>query len=295
MATDVTVLYEQKFSQIFELLVQQQEMRLPQTARQGNHRGTKGAQAIKQVGVIEADQRTIRLEPITFADAPHDARWVYPIMFDRAVPFDTWDELQTAADPRSSYTQALIAGMNRKKDAEMHRAFFETSHVGETGAGTTAFPTSTQQVAVNFRASGNTHLTVAKLKEAKRILMANEVDLETDQLYCTARAIDIDSLMDEITVTSRDFNDAPVMRDGKLTRFFGFNLIHSELCPTSSSNTLLAAWAGSGVHFGTWQDVETKITQRTDLRGQPWQVYVSAMFGATRLQEKKVVQVLSIT
>lgn len=54
-------------------------------------------------------------------------------------------------------------------------------------------------------------------------------------------------------------------------------------------------WAGSGMHFGTWQDVQTKITQRTDLRGQPWQVYVSAFFGAVRLQEKKVFQILSVT
>jgi len=48
------------------------------------------------------------------------------------------------------------------------------------------------------------------------------------------------------------------------------------------------AWAKSGMHLGLWNDVQTSISRRNDLRGEPWQSYVTASFGATRLEENKV-------
>jgi hypothetical protein len=50
----------------------------------------------------------------------------------------------------------------------------------------------------------------------------------------------------------------------------------------------MPAWAKSGVHLGKWRDIETKIDLRIDKR-YATQVYVSGMFGGTRLEEKKVV------
>jgi hypothetical protein len=289
---DVTTLYEQKFTQIFELLAQQQEARIPGTFLQGNHMGSKGAQAVKQIGKVEMQQRVTRLEPITFADVPHDARWVYPVMWDRAVPFDTWDELQTAADPRSTYVSTLRAGMNRKMDAECIRGFDETSHVGETGSDTTSYPAG-NIIAVNFGASGNTGLTVRKLREVRRQMMAAEVDIEMEQIYVVASALQLDNLLSEAQVVSTDFNDKPVLVEGKITRFLGINLIHSELLPTdASAYRKVFAWSSRAMHFGTWQGVQVNITQREDLRGRPWQVYLSSMFGATRLQETKVWEIL---
>src|SRR5208337_3341833 len=110
----VVALYEYKFSQIFELLAQQMEARIMSSFRQGTHTGSQQAQAVKQIGLLTVKQRTTRLAPITFMDVPHDDRWVVPKPFDGTVPFDTWDALQTQADPRSSYAEALRAAMNRQ-------------------------------------------------------------------------------------------------------------------------------------------------------------------------------------
>jgi hypothetical protein len=40
-----------------------------------------------------------------------------------------------------------------------------------------------------------------------------------------------------------------------------------------------------------WQDITTHISERNDKAGIPWQVYVYGTFGATRLEEKKVVEI----
>jgi hypothetical protein len=42
------------------------------------------------------------------------------------------------------------------------------------------------------------------------------------------------------------------------------------------------------MHLGMWNDVKTSISIRNDLQGEPWQAYVYATFGATRLDEEKV-------
>jgi hypothetical protein len=45
------------------------------------------------------------------------------------------------------------------------------------------------------------------------------------------------------------------------------------------------------MHLGMWNDISADISQRKDLGGLPYQVYLYGTFGATRLEEKRVVQV----
>lgn len=291
--TDVTVLYELKFTQLFELLAQQTDLRIPKFCRQQDYRGSQGAQVVKQVGVANVSLRVNRLDPIVFTDVPLDARWDYPVNYDMAIPFDSFDEIQTMADPKSWYVQEQHAAMNRAMDAEVIRAFFETSHTGQTGGSTTAFPTSTNQIAYNFGSSGATGLTVAKLRQARLLLRQNEVDLDLENLVAVLGATQEDNLLAEAQVVSTDFNDKPVLVEGRVRSFLGVEFVHSEQLPMDSTNTyaLVPVFSNRAMAFGTWLPPEVKITQREDLRGRPWQVYINAAFGATRLQEKKVMQI----
>jgi hypothetical protein len=294
--TDESGLYEIKFTQIFELLAQQMEARIPMSFRQQNHMGSKAAQAIRQVGKTNPSQRVNRLEPVAFTQLVNDSRWAYPKAWDEYAAFDDWDQLQTEADPKGSWSQAIVAGMNRAQDAECIRAFFETSNTGEQGNYTTPYPAG-NTIAVNYAASGNTGLTVAKLRQARRLLLQNEVDLDMGSLYCVAAATQLDDLLAEAQVINRDFNqpDAPVLEEGKITRFLGIRFIHSELLTqTVDPFWQVPVYHETGMHFGTWLGINTKIVQRYDLRMAPWQIGVSAAFGATRLQEAKVMQILAV-
>lgn len=292
--TSQVALYEYKFTQIFELLAQQKTARIVSTFKSGVHTGSQQAQAVKQIGLLTPTRRTNRAQPVSYADVFHDDRWVLPILFNEYVLFDKFDELMTQADPRSSYIEALQAGMQRQQDAECIRAFFETSKTGQLGADTTAFPAG-NIIASNFGASADTGLTVAKLREARRILLQNEVDLQMDKLNVVAQATQLDNLLAEAQVINRDFNqpDAPVLMEGQVTRFLGMNFIHSELLNLDSTAAyrMVPVYAASGMHFGTWEGVTTKIVQADWLEMAPWQVGIWAAFGACRLQEKKVMQI----
>ena len=72
----------------------------------------------------------------------------------------------------------------------------------------------------------------------------------------------------------------------------GFKFIHTELLGVdSSSYRRVIAWAKSGLHLGMWNDVNAKISERSD-KSYATQVYVKGTFGATRTEEGKVVEIL---
>jgi len=292
MSQQIPTHYAQQYASNIELLLQQKGSRLRDTVTFHGITGAKAATPIEQIDKVEATKRTSRYPPLTPADTPHARPWVYPSDYDWNDLIDSIDKLRTIVDPQSSYAQNGTYAMGRAQDNEIIAAFFATRNIGETGASTAAFPAG-QQVAVNFAASGNVGLTVAKLREALRILGANEVDLDNDAITLALTMKQHDNLLAEMQVISLDFNERPVLVEGKVTRFLGFEFKRLELLVTNASAyRRLPAYAKSGVHLGMWNDITTDISVRKDLAGLPIQVYVYGTFGATRGDEKRVVEII---
>lgn len=290
MSANLPTFYVQQYSTNIQMLVQQKMSRLRQAVTSGSHVG-KQASPVDQIGAIAMQPVTSRFAAMGRVDAPLDRRWVFPSDFDLPQLIDSFDKLRLLTDPSSSYVQNAVFAANRQMDDLIIASFFGTAKTGETGATSTTFP-SGQQVAVNFGASSNVGLTVAKLRQAKKILMSNEVDVDADQITCVASAAQLDNLMAEAQVISMDYNDRPVLVDGKITRFLGIDFIHSErLGLDGSSYRRIPIFAKSGMYLGLWNDISSDISQRKDLQGLPWQAYVYMTAGATRLEEKKIVEV----
>jgi hypothetical protein len=175
-------------------------------------------------------------------------------------------------------------------DDEIIEAFFGVSKTGENGSTNTSFGAN-QDVSVSTGSTGATGLNISKLREAKRILMANEVDIDNDPLFCIITAQQHDDLLNEAQAISLDYNTRPVLVDGKITAFMGFNFIHTERLPVDgSSYRRVPAFAKSGMHMGLFNDISTMISDRAD-KGYATQVYVKGTFGATRTEEGKVVEI----
>lgn len=282
--------YVMQFATNIQLLLQQKGSKLRQLVMTGSHVG-KQASPVDQIGQIAMQPVTTRFAAMGRVDAPVDRRWVYPSDFDLPQLIDTFDKLRLLIDPSSSYVQNAVYAAGRQMDDLIIDAFFGTAKTGEQGGTSTTFPAA-QQVAVNHGAASNTGLTVAKLREGKKILMAAEVDLDSDPLTCVVTAEQHDNLLAEAQVISTDFNDRPVLVDGKISRFLGINFVHCErLDVDGSSYRRVPLFAKSGMYLGLWDDVKTDISQRKDLQGLPWQAYVTMTAGATRLEEKKIVEI----
>jgi hypothetical protein len=251
----------------------------------------KQASPVDQVGAISMLPVGSRFAPMGRVDSPLDRRWILPSDFELPQLLDSFDEHRLLIDPKSKYVQNAVYAAGRQIDDLIIDAFFGTAKTGETGATSTTFPAG-QQIAVNFGAAANVGLTVAKLREAKRILMANEVDFESDEIIAVVTAKQHDNLLAEAQVISKDFNEKPVLVEGMVTRFMGITLINCErLDVDSNSYRRVPIFAKSGMHLGIWGDIMTAISQREDLSGRPWQCYAKMTMGATRLEEKKIVEV----
>lgn len=282
--------YVIQYANNIQLLLQQKGSKLRDKVMSGSHVG-KQASPVDQIGSISMQPVTTRFAPMGRVDAAVDRRWVYPSDFDLPQLIDSFDKLRLLLDPSSSYVQNAVMAAGRQMDDLVIDSFFGTAKTGEVGGTSTTFPAG-NQVAVNEGAAANTGLTVAKLRKAKRLLMANHVDLESDPITCVVTALQHDNLLAEAQVISMDYNDRPVLADGKIQRFLGIDFVHCErLDVDGSSYRRIPVFAKSGMYLGVWDDIKTDISQRKDLQSMPWQAYVTMTAGSTRLEENKIIEI----
>lgn len=295
MSVNIPNHYVSQFSSNVALKLQQEGSRLRRAVTMGSHVG-KLASPIDQFDSISAQAVVGRFNPMARVDAVAERRWVVPKDYDLPQLLDSFDKLRLLTDPESAYVRNAHHAIGRAMDEEILDKLFADNKTGETGSENTSFNTD-NTVNVAQGAASATNLTLAKIKEGVRLLMANNLDMSREQLFCIINATNHDSLLDEIQITSRDFNGGEaVLKEGRLMRFYGVDFIHTELLSTGTddaagTSTQVPLFAKSGVHFGVWNDMETSISVRNDLQGEPFQAYVKATFGATRLEENKVVRI----
>lgn len=293
MSVNAPNIYAKKYASSVDLLLQQKGSRLRKCVTEATYQG-QGAQVVDQLGSVEMQQVTGRFAAMGRVDAAVDSRWIFPTDFDLPQLVDKFDKLKMFADINSKYVENAVNAAGRKLDSQILAAAIGTAMTGTNGTTSTALP-SGQKIAVGFGAAADTGLTVAKLREAKRLLMAADVDLETDELWMPVGATQHDNLLAEAQVISLDYNERPVLAEGRIMRFLGINFVHTELAVATaqqaSGDVLLPVWAKSGMHLGIWNEITSDISQRNDLQGLPWQAYVYMSSGATRIEEEKVVQI----
>jgi hypothetical protein len=297
-----------QFTQNVEHLLQQTGMRLTGFCSKGSYTGKSGA-VVDQLGTIGVIRDRSR-----HADTPHlsvaaDRRWVLPHTLTTSTLVDQVDVIRTLIDLKSNYAKAMAEALGRSADDEIGSSFFTPAPVGEQGLSTVAFP-ATQVVGVNT-GGANSGLNVPKLRAASRLARAAGVDLAREKLYCAITATEHDNLLGELQITNADYNDRPTLVDGRVTSFMGINFVHIEWqstltdgvtasyplsLPTIAPGGLAATarfipvWCESGVHYGTWSGVESRVDPRPD-KNYNTQLWSEMIVGATRTQEKKIIQI----
>jgi hypothetical protein len=302
MSFSVNTAFVQQYSTNIAMLLQQQGSRLRSAVMVQPFVG-KAASPVEQFGAVNPVRNQGRHSRTPLISTPQDKRWVYPADYDWADLIDDQDKLRMLIDPSGAYTQGGVNAMGRAMDDEIISGFFNSNNTGENGTTATgllsAYNSGSQVVSASTGAASNTGLNIAKLRAAKKLLLAAEVDVDNDPLFMAITATQHDNLLNEAQAISTEYNDKPVLVSGRIQSFMGFNFIHSERIPGGASfaagnNPAISTggqywvpfWAKSGVCLGMWQDVKTSVDKRSDLRNA-WQVYVTGTYGATRLEEKR--------
>lgn len=313
MSFQVSTAFVQQYATNVQMLLQQQGSRLRSTVQNMSFVG-KAASMAEQFGSVSPVRNQSRHSDTPLISTPQDKRWIYPNDYDWADLIDSQDKLRMLIDPTSAYAMAGAWAMGRAIDDEIISGFFNSNNTGENGTSATgtlyAFGSNSQSVAANTGASAATGLNIAKLRAAKRKLLEASVDVDNDPLICVISAKQHDDLLNEAQAISLEYNSKPVLVDGKISAFMGFNFIVTERIPGGSgfntaintgissadsdgsyvtgSRWMVPVFAKSGMCLGMWNDVTTSIDRRADKRNS-YQVYVTGTFGASRMEEKKCV------
>jgi hypothetical protein len=290
--------YTQQFSTNLELLLQQRVSLLRGTTMEGFHVGM-AASPINQVGPLAMQAPAGIYAPAPVQQAALQRRWVMPTFKEGFQLVDTFEELQTVVDPKSAFVETFAAAVGRAWDDSIIAAATGTAMVGQNAAQTTnvAFSNTNFQISASFGAGSAVGLTLAKIAEARRILRHYHNDLERDQPTLVIGSKQESDLANQVQLVNELYEenlDVKHDANGKIQRILGMNVVISERLPQTTVNTTrgVLLYVRSGIHLGIWKDLENNIDQRVDLSGRPWQVRTAVGFGATRLQEGKVVQIL---
>lgn len=291
---DAIELRTKQYNKILELVAQQTRSKLIDKVKTGSHTGTS-VSVCDKLDEFEMDPVAAVGAPIIHSAQNYDRRWVRPVNFYKAFLRDTFVQLESEIDPQAELMAASIAAINRAMDDRIIAAFFGDAITGADGATTTTWAAegSSSVVPVNEGGGGaNVGLNVAKLKAALEIIMGNDVDIESEQIYIGYNAKAHGDLLAEAQIISLDYNEKPVLKDGRIMSFLGMNFVHTQrLTKDSNDYYRLPVWTKKAMHFGTWKAPRGDISQRKDIQGLPWQVYLDGSFNATRVDAKRLVEI----
>ena len=281
MSTQITTAFSQQFSSNVQLLSRQMGSVLRGAVSEESVTGEKAF--FDQIGSTAAVKRTSRHGDTPMVETPHSRRMVTMDSYEWADLIDDADKVRMLIDPTSTYARAAAAAMGRSMDDAIIEAATGTSKTGKSGA------TSTSMLSAHQIANGSADLTLAKLIQAKKTLDLASVDPSIPR-HIAVGPDQIEALLNSTTVTSSDFNTIKALVQGEINTFLGFTFHVSTRLAKSGNIRSCFAWAEDGLKMAVGKDVMSRIDERSD-KSYSTQVYYCATFGATRMEEEKVVQI----
>ena len=303
MSFYVTDAFVQQFTGNVSYLAQQSQSRIRGKVLEDQITGESAF--MEQLAPTTARKSQSRHEDSPIMNTQHLRRRIVPYDYDWGDIVDKLDKVRLLIDPTSAYAVNAAMALQRGIDDEIIGAFFATAYTGHAGATAVVWPNGNAessptapaglQIAVNDwsygNGSGNAGLTISKLIEAKVALDAAEGD-ENEERFLLYNAHELGNLLATTEATSKDYNNVAALVEGVISRFMGFNFVHSERLLTNSSGYYrLPAWRKSGVGLGVAKDIEGQISQRPDKKFS-WYAYADMSVGGSRLEEVKVVEII---
>ena len=283
MSNQITQAFVRQYRTDVEHLLQTDGSVLRPYVMWGTYTG-EGGRPVNQIGAVTAQKVTTRHGDTPYADTPHASRWVEPQ--DYEVPadlIDTEDKLRILIDPAGPYQKSHAMALGRSIDQEILDNIFATSKTGPQGGSSEPWNSA------YTIAAGGKSLTVAKMKEALRLLMAAR-NRRTDRRIMVISSQEHDALLNEPQVINGDYSKEMVLESGMIKRFLGFDIEVLEELQDDGTDRSIPVWVPSGVHCGMWNDVKSYIDPMPTKR-YATQVYSKATFGATRTQIGKIVEI----
>lgn len=247
-----------------------------------------------RIGTSTAHQMTTRHADTQYDDEGITRRRNQVTGYNTAKLFDNQDKLRMIIDPTSGFAESQAYALGRQMDSAIIAAASGTAYSGKTGATSVVYDTG-YRIAVDYvhtGAAADSNLTISKLRQARYLLERNDAVMDGEAVTCVLSASQKMSLLRSTEVTSSDYNTVKALVNGEINTFLGFNFVQTELLSEASGNIrTVLVYPSSAILLGVSEDIKTRIDQ-LPTKQYSVQVYSEATFGATRLWEEKVIEIL---
>lgn len=295
MTNTINTLDIQTYNDNMQMLSQQMTSRFRGAVMEGMHTG-ESARVVDQIGSVRMQKKTQKHADNIIVDTPHDARWVYHDPYYTGDYIDEEDRLTIGIAPDGHYVKAGVYAGNNEIDHMIIDSFFGDARTGSKGQIVTSFDAS-NVINANVGASAATGMNTTKLLRARKGLIGYDIELDdpSNQMFCGITEAEEEDLINQVKVSSRDFQDSAVLSGNgtKLDSWFGINFIVSTKLKNDGTNVHCPFWVKSGMHLGIWKDVHGDIRRDGGKQGNPIYIEAGVDAGATRTEEKKVFKILS--
>lgn len=291
MASTIDTAFVNSYHGLLEHQFQQRGSRLRGTVR--NVTQNSEYDYWDRLGTSTAHEMTTRHADTTYDDEGITRRRNQVTGYNTAKLFDNQDKLRMIIDPTSGFAESQAMALGRKMDSIIITAASGSAYSGKTGATTVSYDTDFR-IAVDYVESGaaaNSNLTIGKLRRARYLLDSNEAVMDGEALTICVTASQVQSLLRSTEVTSSDYNTVKALVAGEINTFLGMNFVRTELLTKSGNNRTCLVYPSSAILLGVGQDIVTRINEMPN-KQYSVQVYSEATFGATRLWEEKVIEIL---
>lgn len=266
-----------------------------------------------RLGTTEVYEKSGRFSETQWADVEwsrrrlnfRDYRWAYPV--------DSADKLRLMNSPESEVAISARSAFGRKMDEIIVNAALGTSYAGKEGTIPVVLPDSQKVGATDGAAFSK--LTLETLRIVRQLFWENEAIMsESEEINLVCTGADIMNLLRDPNVTSADYNTVQALVNGTINSFMGFNFVRLESLPqTTASITTFNAVTGDitsggvtipvgsnrcfafvkdGLRFAMNEDLMARVDERAD-KDYITQVYMKMAMGGMRMEEEKVVEIIT--
>ena len=285
MSNQINKAFESQFSDNFIHLASQKASKLAGAVRMEQVNDAKQF-FFDRMDTVSMVQSVSRHEDTPLTEVPFSRRRVTFNTYRAVDLIDNPDRVKMAKDPTSPTMKQLMAAMNRQKDDVVISAALGSAYsVNSADSASAVSLPSGQQIA-----HGSADLTLAKLLEAKKKLLSNDVDPAEEPMYVVVGPDQLEALLSVTTNTSVDFNSVRALMNAELDTWCGFKFIISTRLAKVGNIRSCFAWAKSGIGLAMNGTPNIRISERSD-KNYSTQVFVECSMGATRIEDEKVVQI----
>ncbi|MGX9389759.1 phage capsid protein [Nitrobacteraceae bacterium UC4446_H13] len=208
------------------------------------------------------------------------------------------DAIKALTDFQSPFVQNGAAAIVRGRDRVFASALFSDRLIGKDGATVQAWDSTGRVVAKEVGSSDgatDTGMNLRKIQRAKRLLRAQEIDLDAEDLWGVLNAQEMEELYNDLVSINTDTAKmAFVDHDKKLVHAVaGVNFVSFEKKDDYDvSHYSAAIWCKSGMHYGDFSALEIRA-EPNPAKKYRMHPYMENWWGSARSEDAKVIRIIN--